>query len=113
VVWYGGAYCELLVCAVGFGQHSLASNITLLRAVEVDEIFEGNDDKYKALTVSSDVIIQRYNILSCHIVVYLNVLHFLNFYCSSHVFIAVMFHILSLLTVCTVVSFFMFFMCLC
>jgi len=49
--------------AVGFGQHSLASNITLLRAVEVDEIFEGNDDKYKALTVSSDVIMQRYDIV--------------------------------------------------
>jgi len=47
------------MCPVGFGQHSLASNITLLRAVEVDEIFEGNDDKYKALTVSSDVVIQR------------------------------------------------------
>jgi hypothetical protein len=45
---------------VGFGQHSLASNITLLRANEVDEIFEGNDDKYKALTVSSDVVIQRF-----------------------------------------------------
>jgi len=51
----------LFACAVGFGQHSLASNITLLRAVEVDEIFEGNDDKYKALTVSSDMIIQRYD----------------------------------------------------
>jgi len=65
----------LFVRAVGFGQHSLASNITLLRAVEVDEIFEGNDDKYKALTVSSDVIIQRYNILSSYLVVYLSVLH--------------------------------------
>ena len=49
---------------MGFGQHSLASNITLLRATEVDEIFEGNDDKYKALTVSSDVIIQRYSVTS-------------------------------------------------
>ena len=53
---------ELFMCAVGFGQHSLASNITLLRATEVDEIFEGNDDKYKALTMSSDVIVQRYSI---------------------------------------------------
>lgn len=58
------SWFELFVCAVGFGQHSLASNITLLRASEVDEIFEGNDDKYKALTVSSDVLIQRYTILS-------------------------------------------------
>lgn len=72
---YTGGEVELFVRAVGFGQHSLASNITLLRAVEVDEIFEGNDDKYKALTVSSDVIIQRYNILSSYLVVYLSVLH--------------------------------------
>lgn len=50
---------KALAIKLGFGQHSLASNITLLRATEVDEIFEGNDDKYKALTVSSDVIIQR------------------------------------------------------
>jgi len=57
-------YVRCGLCAVGFGQHSLASNITLLRAVEVDEIFEGNDDKYKALTVSSDVIVQRYNVMS-------------------------------------------------
>jgi len=60
---------------VGFGQHSLASNITLLRATEVDEIFEGNDDKYKALTVSSDVIIQRYIVsLLCVVVTVLRVL---------------------------------------
>jgi hypothetical protein len=50
--------------SVGFGQHSLASNITLLRANEVDEIFEGNDDKYKALTVSSDIVIQRFVLAS-------------------------------------------------
>jgi len=59
----------MFICAVGFGQHSLASNITLLHAVEVDEIFEGNDDKYKALTVSSDVMIQRYNIIIIIIII--------------------------------------------
>jgi len=48
-----------LALKLGFGQHSLASNITLLKASEVDEIFEGNDDKYKALTVSNDVVVQR------------------------------------------------------
>ncbi|ESO04007.1 hypothetical protein HELRODRAFT_185604 [Helobdella robusta] len=47
--------CQLL----GFGQHSLASNITLLKASEVDEIFEGKDDKYKALSVSSDINLPR------------------------------------------------------
>ncbi|KAL3857508.1 hypothetical protein ACJMK2_012172 [Sinanodonta woodiana] len=35
----------------GFGQHSLATNISLLRASEVDEILEGNDDKYKAVSL--------------------------------------------------------------
>ena len=37
---------------VGFGSHSLATNITLLRAVEVDEISYGDDEKYKAVTVN-------------------------------------------------------------
>lgn len=38
----------------GFGMHSLATNITLLKASEVDEIFEGNDEKYKAISIGSD-----------------------------------------------------------
>jgi SWI/SNF-related matrix-associated actin-dependent regulator of chromatin subfamily B protein 1 len=38
---------------VGFGQHSLATNITLLKATEVDEIFEGNDDRYKAVSMNN------------------------------------------------------------
>ncbi|XP_046361409.1 SWI/SNF-related matrix-associated actin-dependent regulator of chromatin subfamily B member 1-like isoform X2 [Haliotis cracherodii] len=42
------------IATMGFGQHSLATNITLLKAVEVDEIFEGNDDKYKAVSISSE-----------------------------------------------------------
>lgn len=36
---------------LGLSQHVLASNISLLRAVEVDDIIEGNDDKYKATAV--------------------------------------------------------------
>ena len=54
---------SVLCCCreVGFGQHSLASSITLLKASEVDEIFEGNDDKYKALSVSAEVIIPRWD----------------------------------------------------
>ena len=46
---------------VGFGQHSLASNITLLKGVEVDEIFEGKDDRFKALSMSSDVNMPRFH----------------------------------------------------
>lgn len=47
------------VYTVGFGQHSLATNITLLRASEVDEIFEGNDEKYKAVSLTSETTVPR------------------------------------------------------
>lgn len=43
----------------GFGQHSLATNITLLRATEVDEIIEGNGDKYKDVGLSSEPVFKR------------------------------------------------------
>ncbi|XP_013380406.1 SWI/SNF-related matrix-associated actin-dependent regulator of chromatin subfamily B member 1 [Lingula anatina] len=46
---------------LGFGQHTLATNITLLRAAEVDEILMGNDDKYKAVSVSSEPVVSRDN----------------------------------------------------
>ena len=39
---------------LGYSEQNLATNITLLKATEVDEIFNGNDEKYKALTVSND-----------------------------------------------------------
>lgn len=39
---------------MGFGHHSLATNITLLKASEVDEIMNGMDDKYKAVSLCSD-----------------------------------------------------------
>ena len=32
---------------LGFGHNNLATNVTLLRASEVEDILEGNDDKYK------------------------------------------------------------------
>ncbi|XP_041348691.1 SWI/SNF-related matrix-associated actin-dependent regulator of chromatin subfamily B member 1-A-like isoform X2 [Gigantopelta aegis] len=47
------------IANIGFGQHSLATNITLLKAAEVDEIFEGNDDKYKAVSLGSDISFPR------------------------------------------------------
>lgn len=43
----------------GFGMHSLATNITLLKAEEVNEILDGNDDKYKAVSISSDTSYSR------------------------------------------------------
>ncbi|XP_050408678.1 SWI/SNF-related matrix-associated actin-dependent regulator of chromatin subfamily B member 1-A isoform X2 [Patella vulgata] len=42
------------ISAMGFGQHSLATNITLLKVCEVDEIFKGSDEKYKAVSINSD-----------------------------------------------------------
>ncbi|XP_032238512.2 SWI/SNF-related matrix-associated actin-dependent regulator of chromatin subfamily B member 1 isoform X2 [Nematostella vectensis] len=35
------------IVSLGFGHNNLATNVTLLRALEVEEILEGNDDKYK------------------------------------------------------------------
>ena len=72
VLWY---YCNLCCtgCVVtlsfnrwcgcylfpGFGMHSLATNITLLKADEVNEILDGNDEKYKAVSISSDTSYSR------------------------------------------------------
>ena len=36
------------------GAPSLATNITLLKASEVDAIFEGNDDMFKTVSINSD-----------------------------------------------------------
>lgn len=44
---------------LGFGMHSLATNITLLKASEVDEILDGNDERYKALSIGGDTSYSR------------------------------------------------------
>ncbi|XP_052799827.1 SWI/SNF-related matrix-associated actin-dependent regulator of chromatin subfamily B member 1-like isoform X2 [Mya arenaria] len=45
---------------IGFGQHSLATNITLLRSSQVDEIIEHGGEKFKDAGVSSEVsVIKR------------------------------------------------------
>lgn len=36
------------IVSLGIGHNSLATNVTLVRTVEVEEILEGNDEKYKA-----------------------------------------------------------------
>ena len=38
---------------VGLSQHVLASSVSLLRASEVEDIIDGNDEKYKAVSVHS------------------------------------------------------------
>jgi len=39
--------------AIGLSQHVLASSVSLLRASEVEDIIDGNDEKYKAVSVHS------------------------------------------------------------
>jgi len=38
----------------GFSEQTLPTNITVVKASEIDEILSGNDDKYKALSASHD-----------------------------------------------------------
>ena len=39
---------------LGCSESSLPTNLTLLRANEVDEVLNGDDEKYRALTLNSD-----------------------------------------------------------
>ena len=43
------------LCCAGLSQHVIASNISLLRATEVEEVIEGGEDKYKAVSVRTGV----------------------------------------------------------
>lgn len=36
------------------GYTTLATSVTLLKASEVEEIFEGHDEKYKAVSISTE-----------------------------------------------------------
>ena len=38
---------------LGLNQHILASNISLLRAAEVEDIIEGREEKYRAVSVQT------------------------------------------------------------
>ncbi|KAJ8043062.1 SWI/SNF-related matrix-associated actin-dependent regulator of chromatin subfamily B member 1 [Holothuria leucospilota] len=53
---------QIVALGERFGPHGLATNVTLLRASEVEEILEGNDEKYKAVTVSTEPATPRENI---------------------------------------------------
>lgn len=39
---------------IGCSETALPTNLTLLRASEVDEILNGDDEKYRALTLNND-----------------------------------------------------------
>lgn len=38
---------------MGISPHCLASSVSLLRAAEIEDIIEGNDEKYKSVSVHS------------------------------------------------------------
>ncbi|XP_023944021.1 SWI/SNF-related matrix-associated actin-dependent regulator of chromatin subfamily B member 1-A isoform X1 [Bicyclus anynana] len=43
----------------GLGPHVLTSSVSLLKASEVEDIIEGNDEKYKAISVSQEMATPR------------------------------------------------------
>ncbi|CAG9791331.1 unnamed protein product [Diatraea saccharalis] len=43
----------------GLGPHVLSSSVSLLKASEVEDIIEGNDDKYKAVSVGQELATPR------------------------------------------------------
>lgn len=57
------------MCCRGVSDHGytqLATSVTLLKASEVEEILEGNDEKYKAVSISTEPpAYLRYGLLSC------------------------------------------------
>lgn len=44
----------LFFLVLGLGPHTLATNITLLKSGEVDDIFDGSDDKFKAVSLHTE-----------------------------------------------------------
>lgn len=44
----------MLFCGSDHGYTQLATSVTLLKASEVEEILEGNDEKYKAVSISTE-----------------------------------------------------------
>lgn len=42
------------VLQIDHGYTQLATSVTLLKASEVEEILEGNDEKYKAVSISTE-----------------------------------------------------------
>lgn len=43
----------ILMLIPGLSAHCLASSVSLLRASEVEDIIDGNDERYKAVSVTS------------------------------------------------------------
>lgn len=50
----------LFSSTAGINSHCLASSVTLLKLSEVEEILEGNDEKYKAVSIhTSEPLVPR------------------------------------------------------
>lgn len=47
-------YLTCCSCHSDHGYTQLATSVTLLKASEVEEILEGNDEKYKAVSISTE-----------------------------------------------------------
>ena len=57
---YPGMYRRLIITEerkkladLGLNQHVLASNISLLRASEVEDVIEGREEKYRAVSIQT------------------------------------------------------------
>jgi SWI/SNF-related matrix-associated actin-dependent regulator of chromatin subfamily B protein 1 len=61
---------------VELGPQSLATNITLLKATEVDEIFDGKDDKFKAMSAPVDVSMSRYVISANSLLIIVSIISY-------------------------------------
>lgn len=56
----------ICMCCSDHGYTQLATSVTLLKASEVEEILDGNDEKYKAVSISTEPpAYLRYALLSC------------------------------------------------
>jgi len=67
---YPGMYRRLIIAEerkkladLGLNQHVLASNISLLRASEVEDVIEGREEKYRAVSIqTSEPMFPKYKV---------------------------------------------------
>lgn len=67
------------------GYTTLATSVTLLKASECEEIFEGNDEKYKAVSISTEPpAYLRYECPMSRIMYYMLLIWLINVICRRH-----------------------------
>lgn len=52
--WPAGGVTAAVSLVTDHGYTTLATSVTLLKASEVEEILDGNDEKYKAVSISTE-----------------------------------------------------------